>query len=71
MAALTPRQAFDAMRDFLERHQRRTGSDDIASLLGDLQMLADDLTADPAAYSEWIDCVNAQHPRPGAQEAAE
>lgn len=54
---LTTRQAFNAMRRFLENHYKRTSSNDIGSLLGDISFLQDYSTADPAAWEEWIDCV--------------
>jgi hypothetical protein len=47
--AVTELQAFNAMRKFLEMYYQRTASDDIGSLLGDLQILRDGSTADPAA----------------------
>lgn len=54
---MTQQQAFEAMILFLEHHFNRTQSDDIAALLGDLQLLDDGLTADPAAWQEWMQCV--------------
>ena len=56
---MTQQQAFKAMILFLEHHFNRTQSDDIAALLGDLQLLDDGLTADPAAWQEWMQCVEA------------
>jgi hypothetical protein len=54
---MTEQQAFKAMILFLERHFNRTQSDDMAALLGELQLLDDGLTADPAAWQEWMECV--------------
>jgi len=51
---LTLLQAFNAMRVFLEDYYKRTLSDDIGSLLGDLQLFQDNTTADPAAWNDWI-----------------
>ena len=48
---VTKIQAFNAMRKFLEMYYTRTLSDDVGSLLGDLQMTAEGETADPAAQS--------------------
>ena len=54
---LTSLQAFNAMRNFLEGYYERTSSDDVGSLLGDLQLLEDGGTADPAAWGDWVDAV--------------
>ena len=54
MKKLTVQQAFQAMVNFLEGYYERTKSDDIGSLLGDLQMLNDGNTADPAAWHRWV-----------------
>ena len=45
------------MVKFLEGFFIRTGSDDVGALLGDLQFLADGHTADPAAWNDWLDCI--------------
>jgi len=50
---LTSIQAFTAMRRFLEMYYSRTLSDDVGSLLGDLQMTGDGETSDPAAWHDW------------------
>lgn len=56
---LTDLQAFYAMRLFLEKYYKETGSDDVGSLLGDLQFFEKEKeTADPAAWSDWMDCIN-------------
>ena len=57
MKSLSTDQAFEAMVSFLEQHFERTKSDDIGSLLGDLRILEDGTTADPAAWVEWLRCV--------------
>lgn len=54
---LTTKQAFRAMVFFLEGYYERTKSDDVGSLLGDLQVLKDGATADPAAMEDWDRCV--------------
>ena len=54
---MTDKQAFEAMVNFLEHIYERTGSDDLGSLLGDLQMLEDGTTADPAAWQDWLNSV--------------
>ncbi len=57
MKHLTEVQAFNAMIKFLELYYERTLSDDIGSLLGDLQFLKDGKTADPAAWQDWSNCI--------------
>ncbi len=57
MDKLTVSQAYFAMLHFLERFYQHTGSDDVAVLLGGMQMLPDGTTADPAAWTDWIDSV--------------
>jgi len=54
---LTGKQAFQAMVLFLEGFYERTESDDIGALLGDLQILEDGNTADPAAWEDWLGSV--------------
>jgi hypothetical protein len=51
-------QAFEAMRKFLEKYYERTFSDDVGSLWGDLQILDDGNTADPAAMKDWDKCID-------------
>lgn len=55
---LTQLQAFQAMVKFLEGFYERTSSDDVAVLLGGMQMFPDGGTFDPAAWEDWIDAVN-------------
>lgn len=54
---ISVREAFDVMRLFLEKYYEQTHSDDVGSLLGDLQFSDDNITMDPAAWSDWIECV--------------
>jgi hypothetical protein len=56
---LSNRQAFAAMSIFLERYyERGSTSDDLAVLLGDLQITKNDgLPLDPAAWSDWLAAV--------------
>lgn len=54
---MNEKSAFDAMRFFLEGYYERTKSDDVGALLGDLRLLSDGCTADPAAWSDWMKCV--------------
>jgi hypothetical protein len=57
METLTIRQAYEAMALFLEGVYQRTNSDDLGALLGDLQILEDGGTADPAAWQDWSNSV--------------
>jgi len=57
MKILTTQEAFVAMRSFLEGYYERTKSDDVGALLGDMQLLGDGLTADPAIWEDWLSCV--------------
>jgi len=61
---LSERQGFEAMLCFLEQYWKRTGSSDIAGLLGSLSIQADGKSADPAMWDEWISsCGLAKAPR--------
>src|SRR5579862_4946579 len=52
---MTILQAFKAMICFLEDYYNKTLSDDVGSLLGDIQLLDDDKgTWDPAAWNDWL-----------------
>jgi len=56
---ITVMDAYMAMFKYLEHLQRLTHSDDLAGLLGGMSLLDDDdLTADPAAWSDWIRIVS-------------
>jgi hypothetical protein len=67
MENLTERQAFEAMVLFLEEVYARTESDDIAGLLSDLMITADNQTADPAAWQDWLACLRKVTPTHLAQ----
>ena len=54
---LTEKQAFLAMVSFLERYYEQTKSDEIGALLGSLQLLDDEITADPAMWDDWLKIV--------------
>lgn len=58
---LTSLEAFKAMTCFLEKYYQQTLSEDIGSLLGDLQILEDGKTVDPAAWADWINCILKAH----------
>lgn len=54
---LTYLEAFKVMNCFLEKYYKQTSSEDIGSLLGEMQILEDGKTADPAAWEDWINCI--------------
>lgn len=54
---LTLQEAYLAMFEFMAQLYQRTGSDEVGSVLGDISMLADGTTADPAAWGDWMRCV--------------
>ncbi|HWD58430.1 MAG TPA: hypothetical protein VG308_09145 [Stellaceae bacterium] len=69
---LSAEQAFAAMALFLERYHARGGEDDLAGLLGDIQINErDGLPLDPAAWTDWLsalgDVLERQH-LPAAEE---
>lgn len=56
---LTKEQAFAAMVAFLRRYyEELQHPEEIGILLGELKILSDGSTADPAAWSDWLNCVN-------------
>jgi hypothetical protein len=59
MKHLNEKQAYLAMCKFLESYQSRTGSADIAALLGDVQvgLFQDGDPADPASWPDWLMAV--------------
>jgi hypothetical protein len=65
---LSPLDAFKTMACFLEKYYDQTQSDDVGSLLGDLQLLADGGTSDPAAWHDWLDCVHKVTSQPPKKE---
>lgn len=50
---LTPRQAYLIMFEFLWQYYQRGQSNEIGGLLGDLSLLADGSSADPAQLADW------------------
>lgn len=59
MEKLTIQQAYQAMQRFLEGFYKRTGSDDIAGLLSDMDtnIWIDGCTGDPATWGDWMESV--------------
>jgi hypothetical protein len=58
MKTLSFQEAFAAMSLFLEDYYEQTHSDDVGALLGDIQLLEDGMTADPAVWEDWLACVD-------------
>lgn len=56
-AMLTVEEAYGAMYRYLQRLLERTGSREIAGLLGEMSLLEDGTTVDPAAWSDWLEAV--------------
>ena len=57
MSELTIKEAYLAMYSFLESEYKLTKSDEIGGLLGDLSLLQDGSSADPAAEQQWSEAV--------------
>ncbi|WP_017211372.1 hypothetical protein [Clostridium beijerinckii] len=54
---LTIEEAYKSMVNFLEKYYQRTNSDDIGGLLGDIMLIDEGRTADPASWHDWIESV--------------
>jgi hypothetical protein len=54
---LTLQEAYLSMFEFIVELYNRTKSDELGALLGDLSLLDDGSTADPAAWEDWLRCV--------------
>lgn len=55
---ITVHDALKAMILYWDGVFERTRSDDIADTLSDLSLLADESTADPAAYGDFVACID-------------
>jgi hypothetical protein len=55
--AVSEVQAYQAMIKFLSHYYKLTNSDDVGSLLGSMDLMADGRPADVAMWQEWMDCV--------------
>jgi len=51
-------EAYQTLQCFLEQYQQLTKSKDIGTLLKEMDLLGYKNTRDPAAWSNWIECVN-------------
>ena len=54
---LTIEEAYKSMVNFLEKYYQRTNSDDIGGLLGDIMIMDEGITADPASWHDWLESV--------------
>jgi hypothetical protein len=54
--ALTPREAFLVMTDYIWRYAQSAG-DDLITLLGDTTLESDGEPTDPAAWTDWLKSV--------------
>lgn len=57
---LTKRQAFEAMRHYLQAYWERSNTSSVSHVLSATQpaFLADTVTADPAAWEDWLQAVD-------------
>jgi hypothetical protein len=53
---MNEREAFDVMSKFLWQFANRAG-DELFNLLGDISIEADGQPTDPAAWTDWMECV--------------
>ena len=54
---ITIREAYAATYRYLQRHYELTGADEVGALLGSMSLLPDGRSADPAAWSAWVQAV--------------
>ncbi len=54
---LNEKEAYAAMYAYLVQVYERTQSDDLGGLLGDMSTLQDEITADPAVWYTWLQCI--------------
>ena len=57
MTTMTDKQAYAAMFYFLKQIYYRTRSDDLGGFLGDMSILQNGSTADPAVLHDWDEAV--------------
>jgi hypothetical protein len=57
MDSLNPKQAYAAMLLYLEDYYERGKSEEVAMMLAGMLFLADNNTADPAAWEDWMNAV--------------
>src|SRR5688500_13123661 len=57
MVMLTEHQAYAAVLLFLKREYKLTGSDDVATMMSGMHLVAEDDNCDPAYWEEWMEDV--------------
>ena len=57
MELLTIKQAYAATVLFLDLYYQHTKSEDVAIVLSGMKLLPDGMSVDPAAWEDWIECV--------------
>ena len=55
---LSAKQAYVAMYAYLEKLYENTKADYLGGLLGGMSLLGDGTTADPAAWTDWLEAVD-------------
>jgi hypothetical protein len=55
---MTEQEAFAAMKLFLEQYYERAGND-METLIADITLESDGQPLDPAAWSDWVKCIQA------------
>ncbi len=55
---LTHMEAYKAMFSFLEEYYKRTGSDDVGSLLSGMCLMVDGAPMDKAYINEWQEAIS-------------
>jgi hypothetical protein len=63
--SLSEQEAFLAMTLFIEQFASTAG-DDLATLAADISVESDGSTLDPAAWTDWLECVKAAKGQPEA-----
>jgi hypothetical protein len=53
---MTEKEAFAAMKLFLEQYYERAGND-METLIADITLESDGQPLDPAAWGDWLKCV--------------
>lgn len=54
---LTKKEAYAAMCEYLVAVYKRTQSDDLGGLLGDMSTIGEGETADPSVWFEWLNAL--------------
>lgn len=54
---LTTRHAYLAMYQYLLQRFERSGFEGVGAVLGDLSLLEDGSPLDPAAWNDWLECI--------------